>query len=106
MENNKNKCNMVSVASEDFKETENEITTEKTTSSYIKHEVSSLVRKCAEKDIPVFVTYYIPGKGYQYNGIWPQEINSEDVKSEYDHFNEFFKLICGFKKENYFPHIR
>ena len=62
-------------------------------------------RECEDNNIPVFVSYYLPGKGYQYKAKFPEEIATPEVQSEYGKFKEFLKVCIGFNKEDYFPHI-
>lgn len=86
---------------------ENRLT--KSESSTKKHEAKIMtnqyIKKCQEMGLPVFVAYFVPGKGYQYNAYFPEEIGTPDVKSEYGKFNEFLRVCIDFKKEDYFPHI-
>lgn len=74
-----------------------------------KHEAKIMtnqyIKKCQEMEIPVFVAYFIPGKGYQYNAYFPEEIGTQEIKSEYGKFNEFLRVCIDFNKEDYFPHI-
>ena len=64
------------------------------------------IKTAEEKGIPALAIYYIPGKGYKYQGILPQELENEEVSSEYDKFKEFLRLIIGFNKEDYLPPLK
>ena len=54
---------------------------------------------------PVFVAYYVQGKGYQYNAQFPEEIGTPELVPEFGKFNEFLRVCMDFNKEDYFPHI-
>lgn len=71
----------------------------------IKMAAKSFCRECENNNIPVFVAYYLPEKGYQYRATFPEEIGTPEVESEYGKFKEFLKVCIGFNKEDYFPHI-
>ena len=62
------------------------------------------VKDCADSDVPVFVAYYLPGKGLKYRAILPDELEMPAKEVE-DKFNEFLKVVVGFDKEEYFPTI-
>ena len=66
---------------------------------------NQLVKLAEENKIPIFIAYYDPKKGYQYNGIFPEEVDSEDVTSEYKRFFEFLKVCISFNKEDCRPTI-
>ena len=68
----------------------------------IKITTSQLVRKCENAKIPCFVAYLVPGKGYQYNAVLPEEIG---VESEYGKFQQFLKTCLDFNRADYFPSI-
>lgn len=65
----------------------------------------NLCRDCGDMGIPVFVAYYLPGKGYKYRATFPEEIATPEVQSQYGKFKEFLKVCIGFNKEDYFPKI-
>jgi len=67
---------------------------------------NQLIKLAEENKIPVFVAYYDPKKGYQYNGLFPEEIDSLDVTSQYNRFYEFLKVCVGFNKEDLTPVVR
>lgn len=67
---------------------------------------NQLFKLCQENQIPFFLTYYHPAVGYQYNGLFPEEIDSENVSSEYFRFVEFLKIVVNFNKEDYKPIIK
>jgi hypothetical protein len=71
----------------------------------IKILANQLVRECEIAKIPIFLSYYVPGKGYQYNALLPEEIG-EDMKGEYNKFKRFLQVCVDFNKEDYFPKIQ
>ena len=64
----------------------------------IKIMTNSLVRLCREVNIPIFIAFHIPQKGYQYNALFPEEI---EYKPEYGKFKKFLQTIIDFNKEEY-----
>lgn len=62
-------------------------------------------RTCTEQNIPVFVCYYIPGKGYKYRATFPEEIDTPEVSSQFGKFKEFLRVCIGFNKKDYLPNI-
>lgn len=78
--------------------------------SEISHElhmrVKNLCKYCEENGVPVFIAYYLAAKGYLYRGVFPEEINTEDVLSEYGKFKQFLKVCIGFNEEDYKPQIK
>lgn len=65
----------------------------------IKIASNQMVKLAEESKVPLFVAYYDPKKGYQYNGLFPEEIESDDVVSEYDKFKKFLEVCISFNKE-------
>ena len=65
-------------------------------------ETKKFVKDCAESDVPVFVAYYLPGKGLKYRAILPDELQMAGLE---DKFNEFLKVAITFDKNEYFPTI-
>ena len=72
----------------------------------IKLKVNELLKLCQDKEVPFFLTYYHPDLGYQYSGLFPEEINSESVESEYYRFIEFLKVVVNFNAEDFKPVIK
>lgn len=72
----------------------------------VKIATNQLVKIAEDNDIPIFIAYYDPSRGYQYNGIFPEEIGTPDIASQYDRFLEFLKVCIGFNKEDNIPTIR
>ena len=65
-----------------------------------------LVKLAEETDIPIFIACFDPQyKDYQYNALFPEEVGTEDVKSEYGKFDEFLRICIGFNKEEFMPKI-
>ena len=62
----------------------------------VKIEVNNLMKIANDSKIPIFVAYYAPGKGYIYDGLFPEEI--EDA--------EDLKVCIDFNKEDYKPIIK
>lgn len=71
----------------------------------IKISSNQLVRLAEESKIPIFIAYYDPEKGYQYNGLFPEEIDSPDVDSEWYKFYEFLKVCISFNKADLIPQL-
>lgn len=68
---------------------------------YINMLSKDFIRKCEECGIPAFLAYYLPIKGYRYKAIFPEEIDNENVQSEYGKFNQFLKVCLGFNRKDY-----
>ena len=66
----------------------------------INMEIKRLCQKCEENSIPIFIAYFLKGRGYKYRSIFPEEIGTESVQSEYGKFKEFLKVCIGFNKNN------
>ena len=66
----------------------------------IKKTIENLTNDLAESGYPSFVAVYVPGSGYQYSAILPEEINI-NISSTETKFNEFLKTVIGFNKEDY-----
>lgn len=75
-----------------------------------KHELkinsNRLLKECEEAEIPIFIAYFIPGEGYVYQGLLPEEIGTENVSSEYGRFTEFLKTCIGFNQADVKPIIK
>lgn len=78
---------------------------EKTSSMDKTHDVkigsNRLVKLAEERKIPIFVAYYDPQKGYQYDGVLPEEVQTTDSRGQYGKFIEFMKVCIGFNKEEH-----
>lgn len=73
----------------------------------VKIEVNNLMKIANDSKIPIFVAYYAPGKGYIYDGLFPEEIeDAEDLKEQYGKFMKFLKVCIDFNKEDYKPIIK
>lgn len=71
----------------------------------VKIATNQLVKLAGENDIPIFIAYYDPRRGYQYNGLFPEEIESPDVMSQYERFMDFLKVCISFNREDNTPTI-
>lgn len=60
-----------------------------------------LIKLSEERKVPIFIAYYDPQKGYQYDGVLPEEVQTTDVHGEYGKFIEFMKVCIGFNKEEH-----
>lgn len=80
-----------------------EIVTESQRTHAIKIGSNQLVKVAEENKVPIFIAYYDPKKGYQYNGLFPEEIEADDLSSEYHRFFEFLKVCISFNKESCKP---
>ena len=54
----------------------------------------------------MFVAYYGPKKGYEYACVLPEDVDDQDVESEYGRFLKFFQVCIDFNKEDYKPVIQ
>lgn len=72
----------------------------------IKISSNQLVKLAEDSQIPIFVAYYDPQKGYQYNGVFPEELDAEDLASEYGRFYEFLRVCIGFNKADLMPQMK
>lgn len=72
----------------------------------IKISSNRLVKLAEDSQIPIFIAYYDPQNGYQYNGVFPEELDADDLKSEYGRFFEFLKVIIGFNKDDLMPQMK
>lgn len=72
----------------------------------IKIEVNSLMKIATEANIPIFVAYYAPGKGYVYDGMLPEELAADDLKEQYGKFMKFLQVCIDFNKADYKPVIK
>ena len=72
----------------------------------VKIAINELMKISTNSKIPIFVAYYDPGKGYVYNGMLPQELNSPDLVDQYDRFWKFLKLCIDFNRDDYKPVIK
>ena len=72
----------------------------------VKIATNQYVKLATEQEIPVFVAYYIPKKGYEYACVLPEDLDTEDVKGEYGKFMKFFQVCIDFNKEDYIPIIQ
>ena len=72
----------------------------------IKIATNRLVKLAEETQVPIFVAYFDSQKeDYQYNGVFPEEIGTDDVKNQYGKFYEFLKVCIGFNKADLGPKI-
>lgn len=72
----------------------------------VKIATNQLVKLSEENNIPIFIAYYDPIKGYQYNGVLPEDCEkSEDLYSQYERFYKFLEICILFNKEDCRPHI-
>lgn len=83
-----------------------ELTDVRDRAHFAKLKMNTFIRQLTLANIPSFVAVYIPGKGYQYNAVFPEELEMNDCDSECGKFNEFLKTCINFNKENYLPHIQ
>ncbi len=68
----------------------------------IKIDANALENKCRKAGVPMFIAYYTPDKGYQYNALLPEELFEEaGVESEYGKFLEFLSLVSQFRRAPY-----
>ena len=78
---------------------------EKTSSMDKTHDVkigsNRLIKLAEECKIPIFIAYYDPQKGYQYDGVLPEEVQTTDSRGQYGKFIEFMKICIGFNKEEH-----
>lgn len=72
----------------------------------VKIGVNNLVKIAEESNIPIFIAYYAPGKGYVYDGLFPEELEEEDLKSQYGKFMKFLKVCIDFNRQDYKPIIK
>lgn len=72
----------------------------------VKIEVNNLMKIAEENKIPIFISYYAPGKGYVYDGLFPEEIESPDLYEQYGKFMKFLKVCIDFNKDDYKPVIK
>lgn len=72
----------------------------------IKITTNQLIKHCKNAEIPMFLTYYIPGTGYVYQGLFPEDIDTPNVESEFGRFVEFLKTCVKFNQEDYKPVIK
>lgn len=72
----------------------------------IKIATNQFIKLANEQDIPVFVAYYVPKKGYEYACVLPEDVDDQDVESEYGRFLKFFQVCIDFNKEDYKPVIQ
>lgn len=66
----------------------------------IKIALNQIVRDAGRAGIPIFTVFYTEEEGYVFNGILPEEIGTDNLKSEYGKFDEFLKTCIGFNKED------
>lgn len=69
-------------------------------------EAKNFYKKCFRNNVPVFISYYIPNKGYQYRTAFPEEIGTEEVASQYGKFKKFLQICIDFNKKDYEPQIQ
>lgn len=72
----------------------------------VKIGVNGLIKIAEESQIPIFIAYYAPGKGYVYDGLFPEEIGAEDLQTQYGKFIKFLQVCLDFNKKEYKPIIR
>ena len=84
----------------------NDINEIKKRAHQIKISSNQLVKLAEDSQIPIFVAYYDPQKGYQYNGVFPEELDAEDLASEYGRFYEFLRVCIGFNKADLMPQMK
>lgn len=65
--------------------------------------MSNFVKEMKEIDAPCFVAVLIPGKGYKYQMLMPEEIENEkpEIVECYGKFNKFLQVCLDFNKEDY-----
>lgn len=71
----------------------------------VKINTNRLVKLAEDCQIPIFVAYYDPHKGYQYDGVLPEEVKTEDVQGEYGRFIEFMRICINFNAEDQVPKV-
>lgn len=72
----------------------------------VKIGVNSLIKTAEESKIPIFIAYYAPGKGYVYDGLFPEELEEDDLKEQYGKFFKFLQVCIDFNKKDYKPIIK
>lgn len=72
----------------------------------LKINANRLIKEAKESEIPMFIAYYVPGTGYIYDGIFPEEIGTPAMKPAHGKFLKFLRDCLDFNKEDYMPHIR
>lgn len=68
----------------------------------LKIALNKLVREAGAAGIPIFTAYYSQDEGYVFNGMLPEEIGTDSVKSEYGRFDQFMRICLDFNKEDAF----
>jgi len=76
----------------------------------IKIEANALVKKARDAGIPSFISFYIPGQGYFYNGIWPEEIEEKkgraSVSDQDGRFLAFLQVCADYNIADEMPRVR
>lgn len=76
----------------------------------IKIEANAFVKKAKEAGIPSFVALFIPGQGYFYNGVWPEEIEDKkgraSVTDQDGRFLAFLRTCAEYNLADEMPRVR
>lgn len=68
--------------------------------------INRIMKDAQEAEVPIFIAYYNPTQGYIYNALFPEEIGSKEIESEYGRFLDFLKTCVGFNRDDYKPVIK
>lgn len=76
---------------------------ERETCKQINDSMVNFTKEMKEYNIPCFVAVLIPGKGYKYQMIMPEEIENEtpEIIESYGKFNKFLQVCLNFNKQDY-----
>ena len=67
----------------------------------IKIAVNHLIKTAKEMEVPIFIAYKDPEKGYTYNGVFPEELDDPTMTAEYGKFTQFMKVCSDFNKSDF-----
>lgn len=67
--------------------------------------LNNLTKICESENIPFFVAFYTEKNGYEYRGLFPEEIDERNMESQWGRFPKFLETVIGFNKEDYKPVI-
>ena len=62
----------------------------------------SIVKECEALGIPIFISYFLPGKGFKHKAVLPEEVNVDDEEVKIK-FKRFLQAVINYDKEDYFP---
>lgn len=70
----------------------------------VKITANAFMKECQKLGMPAFLVYFVPeASKYEYHGIFPAEIGTDDVIGEEDRFDDFFRTVINWKEEKYLP---